>query len=234
MGLWYLSGRTRGVTVPSGSLENCQTGLKSFIAQDPWRSLSGHSLGLKRCFAFRALSLYKPTLLPLIFFFYFFVEIFYQSTSVILARQTKPSSYFTYPCSSSPSVLLFWWVFLSFHLKSFFSLHFKICITVVHYRHIRVLGLTITCRSCLMRQVTSHLSVTGRATRKCTHQVTKTMIVPVKRGACLLLLPPQGIRVWRWVMKRVLMTNQTMMTSKFSLLWVLMDLGSSSCYLSGQ
>ena len=103
--------------------QTCQAGLKSFIAQDTWRSLSGHSLGSKCRFAFHAISLYKPILLTLIF--YFSSEIYNQSTSVTLARQTRPSSHFTCRCSSYPSVLLFWWVFLSFHLENFFSLHFK-------------------------------------------------------------------------------------------------------------
>ena len=138
--------------------QTCQAGLKSFITQDMWHSLSGHSCGSKCRFAFRAISLYKPILLPLIF--YFSAEIYDQSTSVTLARQTRPSSCFTRCCSSYPFVLLFWWVFLSFHLENFFFLHFKFTLPSPT-TDIRVLGLTVVCRTCLVHQVTSHLSVMG-------------------------------------------------------------------------
>ena len=36
-----------------------------------------------------------------------------------------------------------------------------------------VLGFVITCRQCLVRQVTSRLSVTGRVTRNCTRRVVE-------------------------------------------------------------
>ena len=170
--------------------QTCQASLESFIAQDTWRSLSGHSRGSKCRFTFRAISLCKPILFHLIF--YFSAEIYDQSTSITLAWQTRPSSHFTHCSSSYPSVLLFWWVFLSFHLENFFFLHFKFTLPSPT-TDIRVLGLTVVCRTCLVHQVISHLSVTGRATRKCTRQVMKTMIVRVKRGARLLLLRPQGM-----------------------------------------
>ena len=178
----------------------CQAGLKSFIAQDTWRSLSGHSHGLKCRFAFRAISLYKPILLP--FIFYFSTEIYDQSTFVTLARQTKPSSRCTRCCSSYSSVPLFWWAFLSFHLKNFFFLHFKFVLPLPT-TDIRVLGLTVARRTCLLRQVTNHLFVIGRATRKCTYQVTMIMKVKVKREVCLPLLRPQKMRIWRWMAQKI-------------------------------
>ena len=71
---------------------------------------------------------------------------------------------------------------------AFFSLYFKFyalfyfifldfCTTVIHYRPIRVLGFTITCKSCLVRRVTSRLPMTEQATMKCTRQVIKTLTV---------------------------------------------------------
>ena len=106
---------------------------------------------------------------------------------------------------------------------SFLALHYikDFFITVVYYRPIIVLGFTVTCRSYLVRQVTNHLSMTGWATRKCTRQVIKTMIVLGKKGVCLPLLHPQEMKIWRWVAyRKVLVTTLSLQFNPSS---VLMD-----------
>ena len=58
----------------------------------------------------------------------------------------------------------------------FFSFHsplgkFKFFAPITLFSNLSVLGSVTTCRQCLVRQVTSHSSTTGRVTRNCTLQV---------------------------------------------------------------
>ena len=99
-------------------------------------------------------------------------------------------------------------------------------VSVIPYKLVKVIGFTITCRSCLVCRVTIRLSAMEWATMKYTRQVTKTMIVRVKKGIRQLVLLPQGIRVWSGKSQRMTSFKTRMIIShQYNLLWALMDLG---------
>ena len=120
-------------------------------------------------------SLYKPNFLPLISLLS--TEIYDQSAPIIFVRRSYRSAIASVINASLPS---------NFNLESILFpllkifMHFlfsRLCTIIIHYRPVRVLGSTITCRSCLVHQVTNRLFATRWTTMKCTHQVTKTLTI---------------------------------------------------------
>ena len=135
-------------------------------------------------------SLSKLSYLPLITLHS--IEIQDQSAPVTLVRHLYRSTvaFVTVTSLSLDSVL----VSILFLLLQIFR-HFYFS-RLLHFRQplkYSVLGFTVTCRSCLVRQVTNHLSAMEWATMKCTRQVIKTLIVPVRRG--VRQLPIQWMRI---------------------------------------
>ena len=62
-----------------------------------------------------------------------------------------------------------------------------------------VLGSVTTCRQCLVRQVISRSSVTGRVMKKCTCWVIEIQKIWARRGVYLPLPHPQKMRICRWL-----------------------------------
>ena len=112
-------------------------------------------------------TLYKPNSLPLISLLS--TKIYIQSAPVIFVRQSYCSAVASVINASFPfnfNLVSILFLLLKKFLCTFYF--FRLCTTVIHYRPVRVLGFTVTCRSCLVRRVTSHLSAMGRAMMKCT------------------------------------------------------------------
>ena len=100
----------------------CQASLESFMTQDTWRSMIGHSLRLKCPFVFCAIPLYKPTFL--LSFLYFQLKSTIRAPSSLSDKRTRPvtASIVNAP---SPFIFQFWWVFSHSHLEENFPfLHF--------------------------------------------------------------------------------------------------------------
>ena len=123
--------------------------------------------------SFASFPLYKSVSPP--FISLLSTEIYNQSASFIIVRQYSSAIAFVV-CPFLPSTFnLVSILFPCKFFKHFVSL--ALYVSIIPYKPVRVLGFTVTCRSCLMRRVTLRLSAMEQATMKYTHQVTKTMKV---------------------------------------------------------
>ena len=86
-----------------------------------------------------------------------------------------------------------------FYLKIYIFYFPRLYTLVTLFRPVKVLRFVVTCRQCLVRQVTSQLFVTEQITRKYTYQVIKTKRVQAKRGVRPPFPRPQQMRIWRWL-----------------------------------
>ena len=146
----------------------CQASQESFMAQDMWHSTIGRSLGSKRPFVFRAVPLYKS-----IFFLSFLYFQLKPTIRVPLSSLSdKRTRLVTASVVHAPSLFIFqfWWVFSLSHLEENFPfLYFYFILDYVLQSStidLSVLGFTVTCKLCLVHQVTSHLSVRSQWTWK--------------------------------------------------------------------
>ena len=167
------------------------------------RSLIGFFLGSKRRFVFRALPIYIYHTPPFSFLHFQLKHIaralpstlsesnpFNTCTRHQLNRRISLIHRFgEYFLFTSLAIVLF--IFLDFYTHPLALLDPL------------VLGFVVTCRQCLVRQVTSQSFMTGWITRKYTRPVTKTKRVQAKRGVRPPLPRPQQMRIWRWQNQRM-------------------------------